>query len=622
VSILRETISITPPPEEAAPRGGAYLLVLGAQSATRFPLPPSGEVLIGRAPEAQLCLPEPSISRHHARLVVAEGEIRLEDLGSHNGTRIDGERLHGPRTLLLGDVIMLGDVTLVLHREAPPGRRVPSALGPAEMQAHLETEIERALRYQRPLALVCLGFGQTETRLPLDRPRVLAALAPELRRMDEVCFLGQAELLVLLPELDGDEARAAAERLLRCLAWTGAVRAGQASCPLDACDSEALMAAARAAARVARPGAVADPSSVVHTREVEGRTLIVADPAMERLYVLLEKLAPTDLPVLLWGETGVGKEVAARALHAWSRRHDRPLVTLNCAAIPENLFESELFGYEKGAFSGAGAARRGYLESAHTGTLFLDEVGEMPLAIQAKLLRVLESQRFARLGDVRERSVDVRLVAATNRNLEEEVKAGRFRMDLLFRLGAAKVLVPPLRDRRRELPVLARSLLQAACEKVGRPPLSLTPLAMRRLLAHAWPGNVRELRNAMEYVAATAEGEALWPWHLPETIAAQAEEVGEAEAGAAVAGTTSEEAPSIEKGGSTGATAGPEALPVFRPIEDELRELERTRMLQALAAAGGVHRRAAELIGMPRRTFATKYKLYDLASTAVARRSG
>ena len=464
------------------------------------------------------------------------GEIRIEDLGSHNGTRVDGECLRGPRTLLLGDVIMLGDVTLVLHRESPPGRRVPSALGQAEMRAHLETEIERALRYQRPLALLCLGLGQAPPRLPLDRPRVLAALAPELRRMDEVCFLGQAELLVLLPELHGDEARATAARLVRRLEWTGSVRAGLASCPLDACDSEALMAAARAAARAGQPGEVADPSSTVRTREVEGRALIVADSAMERLYLLLEKLAPTDLPVLLWGETGVGKEVAARALHAWSRRHERPLVTLNCAAIPENLFESELFGYEKGAFSGAAAARRGYLESAHTGTLFLDEVGEMPLAIQAKLLRVLESQRFARLGDVRERSVDVRLVAATNRNLEEEVKAGRFRMDLLFRLGAAKVMVPPLRDRRRELPVLARSLLKAACEKVGRPPLVLTPLAMRRLLAHAWPGNVRELRNAMEYVAATAEEEELWPWHLPETMAARAEaEVGE---GRAVSGAS------------------------------------------------------------------------------------
>jgi len=200
----------------------------------------------------------------------------------------------------------------------------------------------------------------------------------------------------------------------------------------------------------------------VRTIEVGDRSVVIADPAMARMYQLLERLAVSELPVLVCGETGTGKEVAAGALHQFSHRSERPLVSLNCAAIQENLVESELFGYERGAFSGAIAAKPGLLEVASGGTVFLDEIGDLPAAVQAKLLRVIETKRVLRLGDVRERTIDIRVIAATNRDLVKDVVAGRFRRDLYFRLSGATLWLPPLRDRPRELPILAEMFLHDA----------------------------------------------------------------------------------------------------------------------------------------------------------------
>jgi DNA-binding NtrC family response regulator len=300
--------------------------------------------------------------------------------------------------------------------------------------------------------------------------------------------------------------------------------------------------------------------------------------------------------VLIQGETGVGKEIAAAAIHHLSKRQGKPFVSVNCAALPESLVESELFGHERGAFSGAVAAKTGLLETANSGTIFLDEIGELPLPIQAKLLRVLETQRLMRVGDVRERPINVRIVAATNRDLQTEVAANRFRKDLFFRLGAARLTLPPLRDRRRELPVLARALLAEACIRIEREPIEISSAAMYRLQAYSWPGNVRELRNLMDFVAATVEGSTLLPLHIEEQLA----ETGSLEPVAA-------------------------ALPQptrFRPIEEELRELERQRMAEALTAAKGVYTHAAELISMPIRTFTNKLKLYQLGNRKTTAQPG
>jgi transcriptional regulator with GAF, ATPase, and Fis domain len=264
---------------------------------------------------------------------------------------------------------------------------------------------------------------------------------------------------------------------------------------------------------------------------------------------------------------------------------------VNCAALPDGLVESELFGHEKGAFSGAVATKEGLFEAAHGGTIFLDEVGELPPLVQAKLLRVLEERRFARVGSAREMEVDVRVVAATNRDLAKESAEGRFRQDLYFRLNGASVWLPPLRDRPRELPILARAFLASACADVRRPLLTLGDGALRALARRSWPGNVRELRNLMGFLAATVTGDRIDEAHLAETP----------EGGAPRAAVTvTPAAPAASSG--TG----------FRPIAEEVRELERSRMAEALAAASGNRTRAAELISMPLRTFMSKLKQYDL----------
>jgi DNA-binding NtrC family response regulator len=326
--------------------------------------------------------------------------------------------------------------------------------------------------------------------------------------------------------------------------------------------------------------------------ELGDRAVVIADPAMVRLYELIRRLARSQLPVLITGETGTGKEIAAALVHHGSPRASGPLVRLSSATLPETLVESELFGYEKGAFTGATAAKPGLLEAASGGTVFLDEVGELPLAVQAKLLRALEARSITRLGDLRERAVDFRLVAATNRDLDEEVRAGRFRQDLYFRLSAATVVLPPLRDRPREVPLLARTFLAEACTRAGRSAVELSPASLQALSGYAWPGNVRELRHAMEYAVATAPAVmVIEPWHLPARVT-----------GAASGGVAAAPAPASEQGGP----------PRFRPVGEELRELEKRRMAEALAAADGVRVRAAELIGMPLRTFVQKLKQYGL----------
>ena len=227
------------------------------------------------------------------------------------------------------------------------------------------------------------------------------------------------------------------------------------------------------------------------------RTLAGHSAAMRRLHDEIDAVAGTDLTVLITGETGTGKELAAQAIHARSRRAARPLITLNCAALPEHLVESELFGHVRGAFTGAVGERRGRFELADGGTLLLDEVGELPLGVQAKLLRVLQSGQLQRLGSDREHRVEVRVLAATNRDLAAEVRAGRFRADLYHRLSVYPLHVPPLRERRDDVPVLSGHFLELARERLGVGPIRMTVAARTRLLDHAWPGNVRELEHAL-----------------------------------------------------------------------------------------------------------------------------
>jgi DNA-binding NtrC family response regulator len=242
--------------------------------------------------------------------------------------------------------------------------------------------------------------------------------------------------------------------------------------------------------------------------------IVGEDPRLKQLSILLHRAAATDMTVLIEGESGTGKELFARALHALSPRADGPFVAINCAAIPENLLETELFGYEKGAFTGAGARKPGKFEMAHRGTLFLDEIGDLPLLLQGKILRALEEKTFERVGGTTPLQVDVRVVAATNRNLKAAVAARQYREDLYFRLSVFPITVPPLRDRPGDIAQLARHFIDRYSRDLNKKPLALASSALEQMQEYRWPGNVRELQNCMERAVILTEGDTIHARHL------------------------------------------------------------------------------------------------------------
>jgi DNA-binding NtrC family response regulator len=258
--------------------------------------------------------------------------------------------------------------------------------------------------------------------------------------------------------------------------------------------------------------------------------LIGASAPMRRVLELITKVAPSKASVVITGQSGTGKEMVARAIHRISERRDRPFIGINCSAIPASLMESELFGHERGAFTGADQRRLGCWELAEGGTLFLDEVGEIPLELQAKFLRVLEEQKLRRLGGKTEISVDVRVISATNRDLKQEIKAGRFREDLYFRLNVFNLELPPLKDRREDIGVLAQHFLDKFSREGGRRIQGISPGALQLLVAHAWPGNIRELRNTLERAVILCSTGTIDVGDLPEDLARAARGAGDSSA--------------------------------------------------------------------------------------------
>jgi DNA-binding NtrC family response regulator len=325
-------------------------------------------------------------------------------------------------------------------------------------------------------------------------------------------------------------------------------------------------------------------------REYAFESLIGSGPAMQRVFETIRKVAETDITVLVRGESGTGKELVAQALHNRSQRRNRPFVAVNCAAISRELVESELFGHEKGAFTGADARRQGRFEVADGGSIFLDEIGDMPPETQAKVLRVLQERSFERVGGTKPLQVDVRVIAATHRNLEEEVKNGRFREDLYYRLRVVEIEVPPLRERLADVPALALRFLEQVNERLGREKQRLSEGALAHLARQRWPGNVRELRNAIEQASVLASSPLI--------------DVADFQLGARSPADSAPEPGASDTGTAHFAEAKRRAVEGF----------EREFLLRALRANGGNISRAAESIGMVRQSLQQKIRELDLRS--------
>jgi DNA-binding NtrC family response regulator len=564
--------------------GALHVTVMGPNVFETFPLPARGSVRIGRDEQAEVRITDDLASRLHARIDVdGAAELSVEDLGSSNGTFVRGERIEPGQRIALqpGEAVTIGYTHLMVqHRRAPTAPR--RFHGHGAFEERLEDACARAAETGTPLAVLRVQLGNED---PPGRGAEL--LANALRPGD---FLGQyapGDYEILLYDTDPARAGALAEEAARRVRAEGLdARAVVATCPADGRSAEALIGRTSALLRGNDGGGDG------------GREPVLKSETMRQLYRLAGLAASGQtasglINVLILGETGAGKEVLADWIHRHSPRARGPLVCINCAALTDTLLESELFGYEKGAFTGAVQAKPGLLEAAAGGTVFLDEIGEMPGALQTKLLRALEGRQITRVGGLAPRTIDVRFVAATNRDLETEVIAKTFRQDLYFRLNGISLTIPPLRERPEEIEPLARRFLEAAAGAAKRRPPRLAPEALESLRAYSWPGNIRELRNVVERALVFAEGNEISAEHLP------VEKMRLSRLSPVLAPT----APAPLPGVVDPAAAGP-----LSPGE----EAEYRRIVAVLAEHGFNQTRAAKALGMARGTLIQRMKRYGI----------
>ncbi|MEQ8272922.1 MAG: sigma 54-interacting transcriptional regulator [Deltaproteobacteria bacterium] len=513
---------------------------------------------VGRGDGNDLVLTDSRLSRRHAQ--IERDPLRITDLGSANGVLIDGERIapQQPTEFAPGAAVSLGGVMMLVQVVERPSERVLCTH--AYFEARLDEEGRRRTRDRRtPFAVLAVRL---EGKHSADVQR---SLTSKLGPLDAVAAYAPNEYEILLLDAAPSRAEAVADELREDFARLDLVaHVGLASFPSDGLTAQTLIAAARASleGRV-----VQEPAPVV-----------VEDETMKALYTMVERVARGTITVLLTGETGAGKEVLAEALHAASPRRRGPMVRINCAALSESLVESELFGYVKGAFTGALQDKRGLIEAGAGGTVLLDEVGELPPATQAKLLRVLETGRLRRIGGIEDRAVDVRFVAATNRDLVAEIERGMFREDLYYRLSGVSLHVPPLRERPSEIAPLVDRFVVDACRELGVPPLVVDEDAMALLVEYRWPGNIRELKNTIDRAVLLAD-QRITVTQLP------AEKM----------------------------TAKWSTKPIDLPrTSNPERDAARKRIEDALQACAGNQTRAAEKLGVSRQTLANWLDRYGI----------
>ncbi|HEY5945328.1 MAG TPA: sigma 54-interacting transcriptional regulator [Kofleriaceae bacterium] len=559
-------------------------------------LPVSGELTIGRSASCDIVIQHESVSRKHAMLRTSPLEII--DVGSRNGTRVRGSRLERgiPTAIGVGEAIQVGEASILIHSSPGAADDKPlrdTAPEHADSLDILRGECARSARTCSPFALVQLEIDHGRSR---DAHTLLRTL---MRASDVVTNEGNGALQALLVDARADEVEVAVSAMSDRLRERGiGARLGVARYPDDGVVAEQLLA---------------------HAYEQLAREPGARPTAMDEVRDIVHQVATGDLSVLLTGETGVGKELCAEMIHRLSPRATRPFVKLNCSALVESLIESELFGHERGAFTGATSAHEGLLEAGNGGTVFLDEIGELPFGMQSKLLRVLEEREVRRVGASIGRKVDVRFICATNRDLADEVEAGRFRRDLFYRINGVTLAIPPLRERKSEIAPLARAFARRA-----RPGASyaLGKEVVAELEYHSWRGNIRELRNTIERAVLLSSGGTIRPSHL---VLHTRERLRDS------AVTMPFEAVPSDRG-STNRISSP-ALPTdrisspaisgesrdARPLATAVADLERQRIVDALEQCGGNQTRAARVLGISRSTLVARLEEFGLPRPRKAR---
>jgi two-component system, NtrC family, response regulator AtoC len=581
-------------PKGPAAASGRFSLVLyHADGVAAAELQEGRPLVVGRSSACDLHVDLKQLSRRHAQFVREQDAVEVVDLDSRNGTFVDGERVRRAQ-LRPGSVITLGDPhwgmavlveRLRSHTVGDSSLALRRPLGYDSFRNELTCAANDARIRGQSLALLMLRASAPGARAHLGQWASSA-----LARIDQCRAAGVYDaqtMLVLLIGLESERVRELAHMLTRALDDHGVV-CGVAVLPGVAASCEELLHSAQRACLSAGPGnrvafaqlelASAPAPDVEH--------VVIQSPAMSELYRLITRVAPTDVTVLISGETGTGKEVIANSLHRLSSRRNGPFRAVNCAAIPSGLLEATLFGHEKGAFTGATRSAKGLFEQADGGTIFLDEVGELSPALQAALLRALESKRIMRVGAEAEVQLDVRILAATHRELERMVASEQFRNDLWYRLSAIELHVPPLRDRSEEIAPLIHHFMSLAGSRFDRRVDGVDDEAMARLLAYRWPGNVRELRNVIERAVLLARAPVLTLDDLPERVRAQAP----LDAGSAL------------------------ALVPEGSYQDRVREYEVRLIEEGLRIAENNQSRAAQLLKIPLRTLSRKIKQYAIKS--------
>lgn len=575
-----------PPPGQQ----GISIILYYRDGMTPVRLEPGQSVVVGRSEPADVRIPDGALSRQHARFSLRNGRVLVEDLRSSHGTWIADKRIERETEIELGGEVMMATV---IARVLAFGMGWHAAVeGEAIFRRHLDEEAARAQHMRRHFAVLAVRRPGKETSGAVGGGWA-EGLKAKLRRFDHVSLYTPDTALVLLPETEPKEAELVASTLASAPSKSGAPHlVGMAVYPGAASTVDELIQLAREAAGRATASQPLETAPMLAWAESTvagyGESMI-AGKAMRRVLDQAKQVASSIIRVILQGETGTGKEVLARFIHDHGPRRTKRMVRINCAAIPASLLESALFGHEKGSFTGASQLQRGMFEDADQGTLFLDEVGELSMDAQAALLRVLENGDLSRVGSTREVPVDVRVIAATHRDLEAMVREGKFRQDLLFRLKVMDLKIPPLRERLDEIEPLARRFREQANKVHGRSVQGISDDAMALLLAHSWPGNVRELRNTIERAVVMAPGKQIQPEDLPELVRAAGNE------GAAAKATASRIAPL----GEMNERKEPEEQ---QPIEDELQQVAVQRIEDALQKTGGNVTKAAKELGMARTT--------------------